>query len=111
MNNLNNTSESVKNENTMYDKQCKGNEVLPRVRQGFSSITDFEEYIADECKKRFEFVCEPFTIAKCFLYVDAPKNKVEDVKKLVFESMPSLKNCDIQMSRYFSGFRTLEFTP
>ena len=81
------------------------------VGQSFFSITDFEKYISDECEERFGFVCEPFTIAKYFFYVNVPKNKVEDVKKLVFESMPILKNCDIQPSRYFSGVRTLEFTP
>lgn len=81
------------------------------VRQSFSSITDFEKYISGECEKRFGFICEPFTIAKYFFYVNVPQNKVEDVKKLVFESMPILKKCDIQPSRYFSGVRTLQFTP
>lgn len=87
------------------------NGILGAVRQSFTSIIDFEKYISEECEKRFGFICEPFTVAKCFFYVNVPQNKVEDVKKLVFESIQIFKHCNVQQSRYFSNVRTLMFTP
>ena len=97
----------MENELSKNEQPC----TIHSVRQSFSSIADFEKYISDECEKRFGFICEPFTIAKCFFYVNTPRDKVEEVKKLVFESMPILRKCDIQPSRYFSGVMTLQFTP
>lgn len=97
----------MKNEISKTEQPC----TIHSVRQSFSSITEFEKYISDECENRFGFICEPFTIAKCFFYVNVPQNKVEEVKKLVFESMPVLKKCDTQPSRYFPNVRTLQFTP
>ena len=84
---------------------------IPVVRQIFSSITDFEKYISEECEKQFHFICEPFTIANCFFYVNVPRSRVEDVKKLVFYSMPILTKCTVEPSRYFSNVRTLQFAP
>jgi len=95
------------NELSKTEQPC----TIHSVRQSFSSIADFEKYISETCESQLGFICEPFTIAKCFFYVNVPQSKVEDVKKLVFESMQIFKHCNVQPSRYFSNVRTLMFMP
>ena len=80
------------------------------IKTEFKTIEDFQAHIKSECKRCFDFDCEPFSIAACAFFIDVPQYKVREVKTFVMQCFP-FKSCDVDPSRYFPSIKTLVFIP
>ena len=62
-------------------------------RKNFNSISEYENYVVKELKSRYNVDCAVFTMARWGFYATFPTKRMNQVKALVFGSMPEFNVC------------------